>query len=214
MQLTPQNWQAKWSELAITKDTPLSLILAEKAPAISTLNKGKPSVKNGIAVFAMFIASVCEYMGVEWSQYQRDECAQSAFDEYYYLSLPELRLFYQRLKSSWYTRKDLSRFAPIHLMAWLEQFADEVLEARRIAADKKPAWTPPKNPVSDEVFNAGISQLVDQMDGSVKDIENEDEFKRLRAEYNTKRMQQNPPAQGKTVLILEANGRIKVIDKK
>lgn len=130
-------------------DQQISEVLRIGTPSISTLNTGTGSRENGLLVFRTIILSVLEYYGTEWSEIQYLETADMMHREYHWLQIAEIKHFVLNAKAGTYNvKKSISRktatgylteeydgkiygkLAPVTLMKWLSEYANESLSAR------------------------------------------------------------------------------------
>lgn len=86
---------------------------------------------------------ILEFYGVEWSDEQVRECAELLYDDYYWLTLAELKHFTLMAKTSKFG-KVYGKMNPVTFIDWLGQYADNSIEIRRQAAISK---------ASDERYN-------------------------------------------------------------
>lgn len=147
----------------------------------------------GIAVFQAQIINLIEFMGICWSELQISDCGQLAYEQYYWFTLAELKQFILRVKTSHYTSN--KNFSPLVLMDFLNQYAEERKQARYEHYSQqapKVQFDPEAKPLTDEQMTQLTSSITDiarRMGEPVKSIESEEDYQRIRAEYNTRLMQ-------------------------
>ena len=115
----------------------------------------------GITVFDAQITALLEYSGIQWSGGQIGETARLAYDEYHWMSLGELKQFFIRVKKGVYNSH--KNMIPPVFMEFLTEYGEEMKAARYeyySQEAQKTKWTPPENPVSDDVFNEKMAEIM------------------------------------------------------
>ena len=129
-------------------------------PALSVLGKAGDGQMIGEVFFHAQLIGLLEYVGIQWTIGQVTECAKTAYSEYYWLTLAELKQFFTRVKAGHYTSN--KNMMPPVFMEFLREYTSE-MEVERYnyfsVEAQKTRWTPPENPVSDEVFAAGMEKI-------------------------------------------------------
>lgn len=146
--------------MPVKADTLPLQVLQMRTPELSTLGKAASGEQNGMLFVNMQLISLLEYVGVQWTKGQVAECAKTTYNEYHYFTLAELKQFFTKVKAGHYTSN--KNMMPPVFMEFLKSYADEMLAERYAyfsAEAQKPKWTPPANPVSDEVFAEGMAKL-------------------------------------------------------
>lgn len=158
--------------------------------------------------------TLIEFVGASMNPMQIHECAQLAYDQYYWLTLAEFKQFILRVKTSYYTsNKNLTALV---LMEFLKEYTDERLEARYDHfSQQKPKFKRPtvlsvekmqgrnlkmarrlcriveqERAEQMQAIKANIEQIAVSMGQPVRNIMQEEEYQRIRSEYLTKQMQQ------------------------
>ncbi len=173
------NWQQSYQEIKLSSTTTAVQVLALNTPSLNQLGKVGSEMK-GVAVFQFAILNLVDYMGAQWNAAQINEAGELAYTEAYWLSLAELKLFINRIKTSYY--KSHKNFTPVVFMEFLQEFTAEMYHERGAyyaAQQKKSDWVEPENPVSDEMFSSVFEQLRKQMTSSEDMSDKNEAFDRL-----------------------------------
>lgn len=184
------NWQQSYQEIKISSTTTPTQVLALNTPALNQLGRVNEEMR-GVAVFQFAILNLVDYMGAGWTQGQITEAGELAYQEAYWLSLAELKLFITRIKTSYY--KSHKNFTPVVFMEFLQEFTSEMYHERGAyyaAQQKKSDWVEPDNPVSDEVVSIAFAKLKHDMmkvesDATIIAKEREELQARIRAYQQT-----------------------------
>lgn len=147
----------------------------------------------GVQVFTILIASTAAFMDGKWSREQVNECGQLAYEECYWFTIAELKQFLSRIKTGFYTSH--KNFSPAVFMEYLKIYSDERLEERynyHSQAKPKEKLEPGAELLSDaqmDILKNSIASFAENMGQSVKAIESEEDYQRIRSEAHTKLMQ-------------------------
>ena len=214
LQITRQNWQESWPAIPVKADTPPEVVTCCSTPALNQLGKDVDGDMMGITVFNAQFTSLVEFIGAAMRPEQITECAQLAYEEYYWFTLAELKQFILRVKTGVYTSH--KNFSALVLMEFLKQYADERLEhrynhysqlkpqpRRQVVLSIEPLtgksrkvaeWLCRQYQIRAEEYIRRMKDIIqrtaDNMGQPVRDIMDEEEYKRIRSEYMTKQMQQ------------------------
>jgi hypothetical protein len=153
------NWQQSYQEIKLSSTTTAVQVLELNTPSLNQLGKVGSEMK-GVAVFQFAILNLVDYMGASWNAAQINEAGELAYTEAYWLSLAELKLFINRIKTSFY--KSHKNFTPVVFMEFLQEFTAEMYHERGAyfaAQQKKSDWVEPENPVTPEMWSELISNL-------------------------------------------------------
>lgn len=82
------------------------------------------------AVIAKLLHDTIGYFGVTWSLPQVTECASMWANEYYWMSMAEIKHFLTKCKKGEYSKEDYRHLSPFQLMGWLTKYTDELLVER------------------------------------------------------------------------------------
>lgn len=157
-----------------------------QVPALSEIGKDADGEMYGILVMAAQFTTLAEFVGASMNPMQIHECAQLAYEQYYWLTLAEFKQFIIRVKTSYYTsNKNLTSLV---LMEFLKEYTDERLEARyEHYSQKKAAVTlhPEAKPLTDEqmfILKNNIETIAASMGVSTLNAMSEEEYQRIKAE--------------------------------
>jgi len=166
--------------------TPSSEITCMQVPALSEIGKDADGEMYGILVMAAQFTTLAEFVGASMNPMQIHECAQLAYDQYYWLTLAEFKQFIVRVKTSYYTsNKNLNASV---LMEFLKEYTDERLAQRYEHFSQKKADTvlhPEAKPLSDEqmmLLRNNIETIAASMGVSTLNAMSEEEYQRIKAE--------------------------------
>lgn len=133
-------------------------------------------------------------MGGNFSQAQVNRCAELAYTEYHWFTIVELKQFFVRVEMGFYTSH--KNFTPAVLMEFLKEYADERMAERYDHfSQQKPSGNihPESKPLTDkqmEILKSTIENIAKEMGEPVRQIEDEEEYQKIRRAYLTKQMQQ------------------------
>src|SRR5688572_26095564 len=132
MKLLPTNWRQSMSEMQITANNNQAEVLALKAPECSTICTGTGSKENGYDLYAAIILMILNFFGVSWKADQIKECAVMLYDDYYFLTLAELKHFAQQVKAGKFTSTHFNPnfFNPVTFIDWMGVYAENSLKIR------------------------------------------------------------------------------------
>lgn len=158
MAITKNNWQAAWPAMPVKADTSPAAILGMNTPQLCQLGSDQMGMI-GVVAFEWQLKGLVQFLGAPWTPTQCAECGQLAYEECYWFSLAELKQFFTRIKVGRYTSH--KNFTPAVFMEFLQDYSAEMLTARYDHySQQKPKWTPPEEPVSDEVFNEKMAEIM------------------------------------------------------
>lgn len=186
-----KTWLQIWKDSPVTADSMSVEIFKQNTPAISTIGERGPAAKAlGIEIFKAQVISIIEFFGVDWSDEQIQDVAELSYDEHFWLSLAELKLFVKKVKAGKYQSN--KNFNPPIFMEFINTFSNEIISERGAyfgQQKKDTTWVEPENPVSDAKFAQLISEVSEWVSGERKGQEEAEELKRKRVwEENQQRI--------------------------
>lgn len=149
-------------EIRVNVDTPATELYRLNTPPLSSLNE--PFI-NGVLVLQLLIIEILDFLGVEWSENQIQDCGELAYPEYYWFTIAELKQFSQRVKMG-YFGKIYGKFSPSTLMEYFKDYAGDMLGARaEYYGNKKieppvahlTPLTPEEQEIQDKYFKSLVS---------------------------------------------------------
>ena len=214
LQVSSQNWQQSWDLIPVKADTSPAELLQLNLPALSQLGKNAVGGMAGVTAFKMQFTNLVEFVDAKMNDGQIRECSELAYEEYHWFTLAELKQFILRVKTGVYTSH--KNFSALVLMEFLKQYADERLEhrynhysqlkpqpRRQVVLSIEPLtgksrkvaeWLCRQYQIRAEEYIRRMKDIIqrtaDNMGQPVRDIMDEEEYKRIRSEYMTKQMQQ------------------------
>lgn len=107
-------------------------VLAIKTPEVSTICRGTGSKENGYEIYQLIILMILDFYGVNWKDAQIRECSELLYDDWYFLTLAELKHFTLRAKTGHYAGRNFnpSFLNPVTLIDWMGQYGVESLKHR------------------------------------------------------------------------------------
>lgn len=117
---------------------PAEIVRVESA-SLSAVNYGTGNTLTAQAVIAKLLLDTTAYFGISWTKPQITECAAMWVQEYYWMSMAEIKLFLSKLKAGLYSKQDYRHLSPFQLMGWLEEYTNELLVERAKFHDEREA---------------------------------------------------------------------------
>lgn len=155
--------------------------------ALSSLGKQGDEMVGEI-VWQMAVADLAEFMGGNWSEHMMIECGRLAYQEAYFMTLAELKLFATRVKTGTYTSH--KNFGPSVLMEHLQTYLQELYTERANYHGgqlKKTVFVEPEHPVPEEkvsaLFQDFTAQLLRNMQPTKDDATLDEKEKRFKDWY-------------------------------
>jgi len=170
---------------------------------LSQMGKNANGGMLGVTIWKAAIIEVVEFCAWNWNANQIRQAAEMAYEDCYYFTLPELKLFTRRLSRGVYTSN--KNISPAIFLEFLADYNSEILfeRAELIGMKPKSNWQPPENPVSEEIVQAALRGMLETINAARQDSENEANAAKMvnhtanrrdplkEAEIEAKRMQQN-----------------------
>jgi hypothetical protein len=159
-------------------------VLQLETPALSMLGKDVDGEMMGITIISVQITNMVDYLDLKWTPYQIGECSRLTYEEYYWLSVAELKQFFNRVKTGFYQSEKNIR--PDVFAGFLLSYTNEMHAARGsyFSGKEKRSWTPPETPVTDDVFSSKMNEIMSILapkDESIADkLGGEDQFEKLK----------------------------------
>ena len=206
MIISKQQLQRSYRALPVKADTAPMQIFQLGTAALSTLGKDAHGNMNGVFFFMDELILLLEFFGASWSDPQIIRASQLAYDEYYWLTLAEMKQFFTRVeKGDYESNKNLT---PPVFMGFLTKYAEEMKAERyayySVEAAKPKALPIAKvdpvtgkdeevNPLTDEqmqILKAAVGIIAETMAiPTATDEELEEEYRRARNENYRKTIQ-------------------------
>ncbi len=161
-------------------------VVAMNTPNLGLMNKGFGNIACSYIFIKAEILRLLEFLGIEWSLLQINECADIIAKQYYGLHIAEIKHFLLRAKTQHYNKNSFARLTPNIFLGWLNEYWEESLytkgqisegRAKRIAFEAKNNISTKgltyEEKIQQKKYWNEISKLTEELTGWQEDITEE-----------------------------------------